>query len=129
MDSSWSCFPSLPSRVSISSTTLPSLHEDQEIEQFYLGENGSGYLHEDFGCGEYFDTIAIKRALLAANDNKALDGRYRRFLGIRELTLMNFVVDGSAFENWFDSTKLKKISFQGECIDAGFVSVPLELSA
>ena len=124
IDSNWIVFPSMSPRNSLSSTNLPSIPEEDEMEDLneyaYLGDMGTGRLHPTYGSGEYLDDTAIKNGLLAANANDALSNSYRRFLSIQKLTLMNFVVDGIAFNNWFDADVLKSITFRGSCIDAGF---------
>lgn len=43
-----------------------------------------------------------------------------RYLPIRKLTLMNFVVDGGAIARWFDPERLDEIVFKSGCLDAGF---------
>jgi hypothetical protein len=104
----------------MSSDISPAL--DDGLEPAYLGNQGSGRLDHSFGSGEYLDDLAIKNALLAANEDGAL--AYHRFLSIAELNLMNFVVDGIPFVNWFDPSKLRRVSFRGCSIDAGFYLHP-----
>ena len=52
--------------------------------------------------------------------NAVLPGQPDARLGIEELVLAGFVVDSQPFQKCFDMTKLKKIEFAHDCIDAGF---------
>ena len=94
----------------------PIVEEVEEPE--YLGHHGVGQLHEEFGCGEYLDTQAIKTAQLTCGEH--LPPSNLRYLPIKKLTLMNFVVDSGPILRWFDPAKLEEITFKEGCIDTGF---------
>jgi hypothetical protein len=91
---------------------------DADEESEYLGHHGTGVLHEEFGDGEYLDTQAIKMAQLDAADE--LPQSNMRYLPIKKLTLMNFVVDAWPTLRWFDPKNLEEIVFKPGCVDAGF---------
>ena len=84
----------------------------------YLGYHGQGILHEEFGDGEYLDSQAIKMAQNEVAYTTLFENM--RYLPIRKLTLMNFVVDGGAIARWFDPERLDEIVFKSGCLDAGF---------
>ncbi|KPI45694.1 uncharacterized protein AB675_511 [Cyphellophora attinorum] len=105
IDSNWTIFPSITPRPSMSSDISPALTNDDDLEPAYLGNQGSGRLDPSFGSGDALPS-------------------YHRFLSIAELNLMNFVVDGIPFVNWFDPSKLRRVSFRGCCVDAGFYLHP-----
>ena len=84
----------------------------------YLGYHGQGILHDEFGDGEYLDSQAIKMAHNEVAHTIPFDNR--RYLPIRKLTLMNFVVDGGAVARWFDPERLNEIVFKSGCLDTGF---------
>lgn len=97
--------------------SLPSPSREVE-ESEYLGHHGTGVLHEEFGDGEYLDTQAIKMAQLevAAEIPEA----NMRYLPVRKLRLVNFVVDSGPILRWFDPDKLEEINLKDGCVDAGF---------
>jgi hypothetical protein len=92
-------------------TTVPTKFE-------YLGAHGFGTLHEEFGYGEYLDQQAMKSAQAELGHDLPIENL--RYLPIKTLTLMNFVVDAGPFFRWFDPKKLREITFKGDCFDAGF---------
>ena len=102
IDHTWSTPPT---------TTVPD-------EPEYLGLHGTGVLHEEFGDGEYLDTQAIKMAHIKVAED--LPETNIRYLPIKELTLMNFVIDSGPVLRWLDPEKLEQINLREGCIDAGF---------
>ena len=127
IDSKWSCFPTIEatsSTLTVNSQASTELAASEEIGEAYLGCDGTGELGEEFGDGEYLDSVAIARAQVAAADDNSLALKNLRYLPIRRITLQNFVIDGIAIKRWFDPAKLRQIVFKSGCIDAGFVSTP-----
>jgi hypothetical protein len=61
----------------------------------YLGSEGSGELHPEFGCGEYLDRTAMKQAQAAVKEE--LPAVNKRHLPVQTLTLSNFAVDAGPF--------------------------------
>lgn len=94
----------------------PIRSSDDELE--YLGVHGTGVLHEEFGEGEYFDMQAIKMAQLDVAED--VPPSNMRYLPVKKLALMNFVLDGTPILRWFDPNKLEEIVFKHGCIDVGF---------
>lgn len=82
---------------------------------FHSGQ-GNGTLHPDIGHGEYLDKQCIETAKVRA----LAMGRTAKCLRIKTLTLTGLVVDADPFLHWFDPKRLRKICFQGNCIDSGF---------
>lgn len=125
IDRKWSCFPTIDSTsstFSVNSQEPNDFGASEEIEEAYLGYNGTGVLNEEFGDGEYLDSTAIQNAQVAAANANTLSITNLRYLPIRRLTIQNFVIDGIAIKRWFDPAKLRQIVFKSGCIDAGFVS-------
>lgn len=91
---------------------------NQTADCEYLGNHGEGTLHEEFGYGEYLDQQAIKAAQLLVDTELPVENL--RFLPITHLSLKNFVVDAGPFFRWFDAKRLREVTFQGTCVDAGF---------
>ncbi|EXJ65038.1 hypothetical protein A1O7_01377 [Cladophialophora yegresii CBS 114405] len=90
----------------------------EPTEYMYLGLEGSGELHPDFGSGEYLDRTAMRQAQAAVKDGVGV--AVKRHLPIQSLTLSNFVVDAGPFFRWFDPERLREVIFTGTCWDAGF---------
>ena len=96
--------------------SLPPCNTELE-ESEYLGSHGSGVLHEEFGDGEYLDKQAIKMAQLEIAEE--IPESNLRYLPVKKLTLMNFVIDNGPILRWFDDAKLEEIHWKDGCIDAG----------
>ncbi len=89
-----------------------------EVEEpEYLGSHGSGVLHEEFGNGEYLDTQAIMIAQLEIAEE--IPESNLRYLPVKKLTLLNFVIDSGPILRWFDPEKLQEINLKYGCVDAG----------
>lgn len=73
-------------------------------------------MHPDIGYGEYLDKQSIEKAKILAS----VHGPTRQLLSIKFLTLSGFVVDADPFVQWFDPSKLRRIHFKSQCVDAGF---------
>lgn len=80
------------------------------------GNLGTGELHPDLGYGEYLDKQCMEKAKILA----AVMGPIHKLLPIKFLTLSGFVIDADPFVQWFDPSKLRRIHFKGQCVDAGF---------
>jgi hypothetical protein len=125
IDQNWTPFPAIELDPNDSTASLASASTPKAIPDTYLGiPRGEGILSPHYGDGEYLDLLAIQHAQLRAVNIGTLAQQNLRYLPIQSLRLGNIVVDGLAFERWFNPSTLNSITFKGACIDAGFYLGP-----
>ncbi len=77
-------------------------------------------MHSHYGYGEYLDSMAIENARDTIQTVRFKQhGFLPRQLSIKQLVLGGFVVDSMALQQCFDLSRMQKLVFAYDCVDAG----------